>query len=78
MDEMAKATHTLSDTRTRSLCLSISLSLSCIHSPTHSHTGVDKLQAAVDEMAEAKLISITIPDEIPENRVIKYDVPGHG
>jgi len=32
----------------------------------------------MDQMMEDKLISITIPDVIPENRVIKYDVPGHG
>ena len=32
----------------------------------------------MDELAESKLVSITIPDVIPENRVIKYDVPGHG
>ena len=43
-----------------------------------ARAGVDRLQPKMDEMLEAKLISITIPDVIPENRVIKYDVPGHG
>jgi tetratricopeptide (TPR) repeat protein len=41
-------------------------------------SGMDRLQPKIDELAEAKLVSITIPDVIPENRVIKYHVPGHG
>ncbi|KAJ1468334.1 hypothetical protein T484DRAFT_1855640, partial [Baffinella frigidus] len=32
----------------------------------------------VDKLSEERLIEITIPDEIPENRTIKYNVPGHG
>ena len=40
--------------------------------------GVDRLQPQVDEIAESKLIEITIPDVIPENRIITYNIPGHG
>eukprot|EP00293_Proteomonas_sulcata_P006124 CAMPEP_0184318280 /NCGR_PEP_ID=MMETSP1049-20130417/101678_1 /TAXON_ID=77928 /ORGANISM="Proteomonas sulcata, Strain CCMP704" /LENGTH=462 /DNA_ID=CAMNT_0026637993 /DNA_START=80 /DNA_END=1468 /DNA_ORIENTATION=- len=40
--------------------------------------GVDRLQAEVDKLAEEKLIEVKIPDEIPENRVIKVDIPGQG
>eukprot|EP00802_Teleaulax_amphioxeia_P007779 Tamp_07787.p1 GENE.Tamp_07787~~Tamp_07787.p1 ORF type:complete len:482 (+),score=141.13 Tamp_07787:276-1721(+) len=43
-----------------------------------ARAGMDRLQPKMDELAESKLVSITIPDVIPENRVIKYDVPGHG
>mmetsp|Transcript_4318 Transcript_4318/g.8703 ORF Transcript_4318/g.8703 Transcript_4318/m.8703 type:complete len:454 (+) Transcript_4318:127-1488(+) len=43
-----------------------------------ARSGVDRLQGAVDKLAEEKLIEITIPDVIPDNRVIKYNVPGHG
>lgn len=43
-----------------------------------ARAGVDRLQPAIDQLMEEKLISITIPDVIPENRIIKYDVPGHG
>jgi tetratricopeptide (TPR) repeat protein len=43
-----------------------------------ARTGMDRLQPKMDELAESKLVSITIPDVIPENRVIKYHVPGHG
>lgn len=40
--------------------------------------GLKRLQPEMDKLAEEKLIEIKIPDEIPENRTIKYNVPGHG
>lgn len=43
-----------------------------------ARSGVDRLQPAMDKLAEEKLIEIKIPDVIPENRTIKYNVPGHG
>ena len=43
-----------------------------------ARAGVDRLQPAMDSLAQSKVFSITIPDVIPENRTIQYDVPGHG
>eukprot|EP00960_Hanusia_phi_P025717 745833-Hanusia_phi.AAC.2 len=40
--------------------------------------GIDRLQPEIDRMEEEKLIEITIPEVIPENRTIKYNIPGHG
>eukprot|EP00290_Baffinella_frigidus_P007362 CAMPEP_0180132680 /NCGR_PEP_ID=MMETSP0986-20121125/9120_1 /TAXON_ID=697907 /ORGANISM="non described non described, Strain CCMP2293" /LENGTH=454 /DNA_ID=CAMNT_0022072715 /DNA_START=24 /DNA_END=1388 /DNA_ORIENTATION=+ len=48
------------------------------HTNKTAREGVDRLQEAVDKLSEERLIEITIPDEIPENRTIKYNVPGHG
>jgi len=40
--------------------------------------GVDRMVNKLREVAESKLIEITIPDPIPENRIITHDIPGHG